>query len=105
MTSSNIPHVTVDSELGCVEVHDAAHLGIRFKGCRFRYDPDRNVWYHRYRNNNEMLTLLALLISQRLPLHENLEIKPKDLEMLKPCQVVRFVRNNGGSRAIVEEIE
>ena len=104
MSTPEVTYLTVSTERGLVEVHNGERLGVRLKGYRFRFDPDRRVWNQRFRNENELLTTLALLISQKVPLHEEVELKPKHLEALKPCLVVRFEGEDEDARAIVEEL-
>ncbi len=104
MATPNVTYLTVSTERGLVEVHNGEPLGIRLKSNRFRFDPDRRVWNQRFRNESELLTTLALLISQKVPLHEEVELKPKHLELLKPCLVVRFEGEGKDAKAIVEEL-
>ena len=104
MAAPDVTYLTVSTERGLVEVHNGEPLGIRLKGNRFRFDADRRVWNQRFRNESELLTTLALLISQKVPLHEEVELKPKHLEVLKPFLVVRFEGEGDGAKAVVEEL-
>lgn len=100
--SDPFPYVTVDVDKGLVVVHDADHLGDRLRCSGFRQYGGRE-WEHRYRNEGELLPLLAWLISQRLPFRDDIALKPKHLDMLKPCLVVHFEPDGDGMRPVVEE--
>ena len=104
MTTPEVIYLTISTERGLVEVHNGERLGIRLKGNRFRFDPGRRVWNQRFRNESELLSTLALLISQKVALHEEVELKPKHLELLKPCLVVRFEGEGDDAKAVVEEL-
>jgi hypothetical protein len=104
MTMENVPFVTVDMERGRIDVHNASHLGPRLQCSRFRLDRDRKVWRQGFRNEAELLPILSWLISQRVALHEDVALKPKHLELLKPCLMVHFDTEGTETRAVIEEI-
>jgi len=104
MSMGNIPFLTIDVDRGRVEVHDAAHLGPRLHSNHFRFEPAQNVWQQRFRNEAELLPILSWLISQRIALHEEVELRPKHLDLLKPFLMVHFEADGTNMKAVVEEI-
>jgi hypothetical protein len=104
MDVSLVPCVKVDTRKSLVEVYHADHLWARLRSGRFSYDDERQAWIQRYRGDDELIPLLSWLVAQRLPLHEDLQINPKDLEFLKPCSIVRYETVDGRDEAIVEEL-
>lgn len=104
MTTGNIPFLTIDMEQGRIDVHDAAHLGPRLRSNHFRLEPEQNIWQQRFRNEAELLPILSWLISQRIALHEDVVLKPKHLDLLKPCLMVHFEADGVKMKAVVEEV-
>lgn len=96
--------MTIDVEQGRIDVHDAAHLGPRLRANHFRFEAEQNVWRQRFRNEAELLPILSWLISQRIALHEEVVLKPKHLDLLKPFQMVRFETVGTNMKAVVEEV-
>jgi hypothetical protein len=104
MTTKGVPFLTIDMERGRIEVHDAAHLGPRLHSNHFRFEPAENVWQQRFRNEAELLPILSWLISQRIALHEDVVLKPKHLDLLKPFLMVYFEGDGAKMKAVVEEV-
>ena len=96
--------MTIDMEQGRIDVHDAAHLGPRLRSNHFRLEPEQNIWQQRFRNEAELLPILSWLISQRIALHEDVVLKPKHLDLLKPCLMVHFEADGVKMKAVVEEV-
>jgi hypothetical protein len=104
MDAKDVPCVKVDTQSSIVEVYNADHLWARLRSGRFRFDPERNAWTQRYQGDGELIPLLSWLVAQRCSLHEDLAIKPRDLDFLKPCTIVRYEEINGKREAFVEKL-
>lgn len=104
MTTETVPYLTIDMDRGRIDVHDAAHLGPRLRANHFRFEPEPNVWQQRFRNEAELLPILSWLISQRIALHEDVALKPKHLDLLKPCLMVHFEADGAKTKVVVEEV-
>lgn len=104
MTEPAIAYVTIDVDQGRVEVHHADHLAPRLRASRFHRDDSRGVWFQRFRNESELLPLLSWLVSQHLPFHEDVPLKPKHLDLLRPCRMIHFEDEGGKVKAVIEDI-
>lgn len=105
MAEPSLMYATVDEAAGLVEIHGADGIGPRLRASRFRRDDSRGVWVSSFRHEQEFLAQMAWVISQGIPLHENVELESKHLEILVPLKTISFVEEGGVQRAVVEDIE
>ena len=105
VSADDLAYVTVDTARERIEVHNGKRLETRLRSSRFRFDPERRVWFQRFRGEGDLLPVLAWLVSQKIPLHESVRLNPRHLETLTPCLSVRFVGEGAGAKAVIETVE